>query len=212
MPYGSFHVSLEESVRNAVRLVKEGGAEAVKVEGGERRIELIARLVESEIPVMGHVGLTPQSIHALGGFHVQGKTPDAARQLERDARAVEAAGAFSVVLESVPREIAARITEKLHIPTIGIGAGPDCDGQVLVFHDLVGLTQGHKPKFARQYVNLAAEISQRRRELSATTCAAAISRRMPNRFTRPRNCASNCWRASEPDLRKHAAPDCGQIK
>jgi 3-methyl-2-oxobutanoate hydroxymethyltransferase len=159
MPYGSFHVSLEESVRNAVRLVKEGGAEAVKVEGGERRIELIARLVESEIPVMGHVGLTPQSIHALGGFHVQGKTVDAARQLERDARAVEAAGAFAVVLESVPREIASRITEKLHIPTIGIGAGPDCDGQVLVFHDLVGLTQGHKPKFARQYLNLAGEIS-----------------------------------------------------
>jgi 3-methyl-2-oxobutanoate hydroxymethyltransferase len=160
MPYGSFHVSLEESVRNAVRLVKEGGAEAVKVEGGERRIELIARLVESEIPVMGHVGLTPQSIHALGGFHVQGKTADAARQLERDARAVEAAGAFAVVLESVPREIAARITEKLHIPTIGIGAGPDCDGQVLVFHDLVGLTQGHKPKFARQYTDLSAEISR----------------------------------------------------
>jgi 3-methyl-2-oxobutanoate hydroxymethyltransferase len=160
MPYGSFHVSLEESVRNAVRLVKEGGAEAVKVEGGERRIELIARLVESEIPVMGHVGLTPQSIHALGGFHVQGKTVDAARQLERDARAVEAAGAFAVVLESVPREIAARITEKLCIPTIGIGAGPDCDGQVLVFHDLVGLTQGHKPKFARQYANFASEISR----------------------------------------------------
>ena len=154
MPYGSFHVSLEESVRNAVRLVKEGGAEAVKVEGGERRIELIARLVEAEIPVMGHVGLTPQSIHALGGFHVQGKTADAARQLERDARAVEAAGAFAVVLESMPREIAARITEKLRIPTIGIGAGPDCDGQVLVFHDLVGLTPGHKPKFVRQYANL----------------------------------------------------------
>lgn len=160
MPYGSFHVSLDESVRNAVRLVKEGGAEAVKVEGGERRIELIARLVESEIPVMGHVGLTPQSIHALGGFHVQGKTADAVRQLERDARAVEAAGAFAVVLESVPRDIAARITEKLHIPTIGIGAGPDCDGQVLVFHDLVGLTPGHKPKFARQYVDLAAEVSR----------------------------------------------------
>jgi 3-methyl-2-oxobutanoate hydroxymethyltransferase len=159
MSYGSFHVSLDESVRNAVRLVKEGGAEAVKVEGGERRIELIARLVESEIPVMGHVGLTPQSIHALGGFHVQGKTADAVRQLERDARAVEAAGAFAVVLESVPRDLAARITEKLHIPTIGIGAGPECDGQVLVFHDLVGLTPGHKPKFARQYVNLAAEIS-----------------------------------------------------
>ena len=140
MPFGSFHVSVEESIRNAVRLVKEGGAEAVKVEGGERRIELIARLVEAEIPVMGHVGLTPQSVNAMGGFHVQGKTAEASRQIERDARAVEAAGAFSVVLESMPREVAARITEKLRIPTIGIGAGPDCDGQILVFHDLVGLT------------------------------------------------------------------------
>jgi 3-methyl-2-oxobutanoate hydroxymethyltransferase len=160
MPYGSFHVTTEESVRNAIRLVKEGGAEAVKIEGGERRIELIARLVEAEIPVMGHIGLTPQSIHALGGFHVQGKTADAARQLERDARAVESAGAFAVVLESVPRDLAARITEKLHIPTIGIGAGPDCDGQILVLHDVLGLTQGHKPKFARQYVDLSAEISR----------------------------------------------------
>jgi 3-methyl-2-oxobutanoate hydroxymethyltransferase len=160
MPYGSFHVSLDESVRNAVRLVKEGGAEAVKVEGGEKRIELIARLVESEIPVMGHVGLTPQSLNALGGFQVQGKTSDAARQVERDARAVEAAGAFAVVLESLPREVAARITEKLRIPTIGIGAGPDCDGQVLVLHDMIGLTLGHKPKFARQYANLASEISR----------------------------------------------------
>jgi len=160
MPYGSFHVSLEESVRNAVRLVKEGGAEAVKVEGGERRIELIARLVEAEIPVMGHVGLTPQSINALGGFHVQGKTGDAARQVERDARAVEAAGAFAVVLESTPRELAARITEKLHIPTIGIGAGPDCDGQVLVINDLLGYGTERTPKFVRQYANLSAEITR----------------------------------------------------
>ena len=160
MPYGSFHVSLEDSVRNAVRLVKEGGAEAVKVEGGERRIELIARLTEAEIPVMGHVGLTPQSVNAIGGFSVQGKSTEAARQVERDARAVEAAGAFAVVLESMPRELAARITEKLRIPTIGIGAGPDCDGQVLVLHDMVGLTTGHTPKFARRYANLAAEISR----------------------------------------------------
>ena len=116
MPYGSFHVSLDESVRNAVRLVKEGGAEAVKVEGGERRLELIARLVEAEIPVMGHVGLTPQSVNAMGGFHVQGKTADAARQIERDARAVEAAGAFAVVLESMPRELAARITREAAHP------------------------------------------------------------------------------------------------
>ena len=160
MPYGSYHVSMDESMRNAIRLVKEGGAEAVKIEGGERRMELIERLVDAEIPVMGHVGLTPQSVNAMGGFHVQGKTSDAARQLERDARAVEAAGAFSIVLESMPRELAANITRSLRIPTIGIGAGPDCDGQVLVFHDLVGLTLGHRPKFARRYANLASEIAR----------------------------------------------------
>jgi len=160
MPYGSFHVSIEDSVRNAMRLVKEGGAEAVKVEGGERRLELIHRLVEAEIPVMGHVGLTPQSINAMGGFHVQGKSVDAARHVERDARAVEAAGAFAVVLESMPRELAAGITKQLRIPTIGIGAGPDCDGQVLVFHDLVGLTEGYTPKFVRRYADLAAEITR----------------------------------------------------
>ena len=160
MPYGSYHISLDESVRNAIRLVKEGGAEAVKIEGGERRMELIARLADAEIPVMGHVGLTPQSINAMGGFHVQGKSAEAAQQLERDARAVEAAGAFSIVLESMPREVAARITQALRVPTIGIGAGPDCDGQVLVFHDFVGLTLGHRPKFARRYANLASEISR----------------------------------------------------
>lgn len=160
MPYGSYHAELRESLHNAVRFVKEGGAEAVKVEGGERRLELIARLVEAEIPVMGHVGLTPQSLHAMGGFKVQGKTAEAAEQLLRDARAVEAAGAFSIVLESVPRELAARITRELRIPTIGIGAGPECDGQVLVFHDLVGLTQGAAPKFARRYADLSAEITR----------------------------------------------------
>lgn len=160
MPYGTYHVSIEESVHNAIRLVKEGGAEAVKIEGGERRMELISRLVDAEIPVMGHIGLTPQSVNAMGGFHVQGKTADAARQLERDARAVEAAGAFSIVLESMPRELAARITQSLRIPSIGIGAGPDCDGQVLVFHDLVGLTVGHRPKFARRYTDLASQIAR----------------------------------------------------
>src|SRR5580700_9134141 len=159
MPYGSFHVSIEESVRNAIRLVKEG-AEAVKLEGGEKRIELISRIVEAEIPVMGHVGLTPQSVHALGGFQVQGKTDETARQVERDALAVEAAGAFAVVLESMPRELAARITQKLRIPTIGIGAGPDCDGQILVFNDMMGLTMGHTPKFARRYASLSQEISR----------------------------------------------------
>jgi len=159
MPYGSYHADNAESLRNAVRFVKEAGAEAVKIEGGERRLELIARLTEAEIPVMGHVGLTPQSLHALGGYRVQGKTPDAAEQLLRDARAVEAAGAFAVVLEAVPRELAAQITRELRIPTIGIGAGPDCDGQVLVIHDLLGLTFGAPPKFARQYANAGELIS-----------------------------------------------------
>jgi 3-methyl-2-oxobutanoate hydroxymethyltransferase len=159
MPYGSYHADNAESLRNAVRFVKEAGAEAVKIEGGERRLELIARLTEAEIPVMGHVGLTPQSLHALGGYRVQGKTPDAAEQLLRDAHAVEAAGAFAVVLEAVPRELAAQITRELHIPTIGIGAGPDCDGQVLVIHDLLGLTFNAPPKFARQYANVGEIIS-----------------------------------------------------
>ena len=154
MPYGSYHTDIAESLRNAVRFVKEAGAEAVKIEGGERRLELIVRLTEAEIPVMGHVGLTPQSVNALGGYRVQGKTPDAAEQLLRDARAVEAAGAFAVVLEAVPRELAAQITRELRIPTIGIGAGPDCDGQILVLHDMLGLTFGHPPKFARQYANV----------------------------------------------------------
>ena len=159
MPYGSFHGDRNEAVRNAVRFVKEAGAEAVKVEGGERRMELIAQLVEAEIPVMGHIGLTPQSMHAFGGFRVQGKTVEAAEQLLRDARAVEAAGAFSLVLESIPRELAARITSELRIPTIGIGAGPECDGQILVLHDMIGLSLGHKPKFTRQYANVAETIS-----------------------------------------------------
>jgi len=160
MPYGSYHVSTEESIHTALRFVKEGGAEAVKVEGGERRIELIARLVEAEIPVMGHVGLTPQSVNALGGFKVQGRSEEAAQQVLRDARAVESAGAFSIVLESLPREVAARVTAELNIPTIGIGAGPDCDGQVLVINDMLGLTNGHTPKFARRYANLGEIIAR----------------------------------------------------
>jgi 3-methyl-2-oxobutanoate hydroxymethyltransferase len=154
MPFGSYHSDLGESVRNAVRFVKEAGAEAVKVEGGERRLELIVRL-------------TPQSLHAMGGFKVQGKTPDAAEQLVRDARAVEAAGAFAIVLEGIPRELAALITRELRIPTIGIGAGPDCDGQILVVHDLLGLTFTQTPKFARQYANVGESISTALRDYCA---------------------------------------------
>lgn len=164
MPFGSFHADTAESIRNAVRFVKEAGAEAVKVEGGERRLELIHRLVEAEIPVMGHVGLTPQSLHALGGYKVQGKTAPAAEQLLRDARAVEAAGAFSIVLEAIPRELAAQVTRELRIPTIGIGAGPECDGQVLVIHDMIGMSMRPAPKFARQYADVAGEISRAARE------------------------------------------------
>ncbi|MGB7728862.1 MAG: 3-methyl-2-oxobutanoate hydroxymethyltransferase [Candidatus Acidiferrum sp.] len=164
MPYGSYHGDLHESLRNAMRFVKEAGAEAVKVEGGERRLELIARLTEAEIPVMGHVGLTPQSVNAMGGYRVQGKTPGTADQLLRDARSVEAAGAFAIVLEAMPRELAAEITRAVRIPTIGIGAGPDCDGQVLVLHDMLGLTFQDAPKFARRYANVGDMISNAVRE------------------------------------------------
>lgn len=160
MPYGSYHTEIGDAVRNAMRFVKEAGAEAVKVEGGERRLELITRLTEAEIPVVGHIGLTPQSVNALGGYRVQGKTPGSADQLLRNARAVEAAGAFAIVLEAVPRELAAQITRDVKIPTIGIGAGPDCDGQVLVLHDLLGLTFQEHPKFTRQYANVGEMISQ----------------------------------------------------
>src|SRR6266403_1200343 len=160
MPFGTYQGDVNEALKNAVRFVKEAGAEAVKVEGGERRLEVIARLTEAEIPVMGHVGLTPQSVNAMGGYRVQGKTVGGAEQLLRDARAVEAAGAVSVVLEGIPRELAAQITRELRIPTIGIGAGPDCDGQILVVHDLLGLTFGQKPKFARQYANVGQIISK----------------------------------------------------
>src|SRR5947209_1849935 len=154
MPYGSYHTDTAESLRNAVRFVKEAGAEAVKIEGGERRLELISRLTEAEIPVMGHVGLTPQSVNALGGYRVQGKTPDAAEHLIRDARAVEAAGAFAVVPEAVPGELAAQLPRESRIQTVGIGAGPDCDGQILVLHDILGLTFHPVPKFARQYADV----------------------------------------------------------
>ena len=167
MPYGSYHDDINTGVRNAMRLIKEAGAEAVKVEGGERRLELISRLTEAEIPVMGHLGLTPQSVNALGGYRVQGKTVPAAEQLMRDARALEVAGAFSIVLEAVPRELAAEITQTVKIPTIGIGAGPDCDGQILVLHDLLGLTFTEPPKFARQYANLNEIISSAVREYCA---------------------------------------------
>ena len=156
MPYGSYHTGADDAVRAALRLIKEGGAEAVKLEGGRKRLQLIERLIAEEIPVMGHIGLTPQSVNQLGGFRLQGKTLEAARALIEDARALEAAGVFSIVLELVPREVARIITEAVKIPTIGIGAGPHCDIQVLVIHDLIGLsfTENRKPRFVRQYANM----------------------------------------------------------
>jgi 3-methyl-2-oxobutanoate hydroxymethyltransferase len=154
MPYGSFHTGADDAVRNALRLVKEGGAEAVKLEGGHKRVQLVKRLVDEEIAVMGHIGLTPQSINKLGAYRVQGKTAATARQLLDDARALEDAGAFAIVLEVVPREIASLISETVSIPTIGIGAGAGCDIQVLVLHDMLGLSFGKLARFVRPYANL----------------------------------------------------------
>jgi 3-methyl-2-oxobutanoate hydroxymethyltransferase len=151
MPFGSYHGTISESVSNAVRFVKEAGAEAVKIEGP--RIELVKALVEAEIPVVGHLGLTPQSVHRMGGYRVQARTAETARQLEADAHALARAGAGAIVLEGVPREAAAAITAALPIPTIGIGAGPACDGQILVFHDLVNLTFAPPAKFVRRYAD-----------------------------------------------------------
>lgn len=154
LPFGSYHINDEEAVAASVRYLKEGGAEAVKLEGGRKRAGLIRRLVEAEIPVMSHIGLTPQSIHSLGGHRVQGKTTKSAEDLLADAQAVEDAGAFALVLEGIPRELAGLITNRLRIPTIGIGAGPDCDGQVLVVNDLLGITPEPRPKFVRPYAEL----------------------------------------------------------
>lgn len=154
MPYGSFHTGADDAVRNALRLIKEGGAEAIKLEGGHKRVQLVKRLVDEEIAVMGHIGLTPQSINKLGAYRVQGKTAAAARELLDDARALEDAGAFAIVLEVVPREIASLITESISIPTIGIGAGAGCDIQVLVLHDMLGLSVGKLARFVRPYADL----------------------------------------------------------
>jgi 3-methyl-2-oxobutanoate hydroxymethyltransferase len=154
MPFGSYHGTVAEGVANAVRFIKEAGAEAVKIEGA--RIQLVRALTDAEIPVIGHLGLTPQSVHRMGGYRVQAKTLDAVQQIKTDARALQDAGAGVLVLEGIPREVAAEITAELTIPTIGIGAGPDCDGQILVFHDMVNLSFAPKAKFARRYADAAA--------------------------------------------------------
>jgi 3-methyl-2-oxobutanoate hydroxymethyltransferase len=155
MPFGSYQVDEREGVANAIRFVKDAGAEAVKIEGGRERAALVRRIVDAQVPVMGHLGLTPQSVHRMGGYKVQGKSLAAIDDLRADALALQAAGCFSIVLEGVPRELAHLVTGELHIPTIGIGAGPDCDGQVLVLHDLMSLTFSPPAKFVRRYANVA---------------------------------------------------------
>ncbi|MBC7333001.1 MAG: 3-methyl-2-oxobutanoate hydroxymethyltransferase [Actinobacteria bacterium] len=164
MPFMSYQASLEEAVHNAGRFLKEAGAQAVKVEGGEEVLEAIKKIIDSGIPVMGHLGLTPQSVHKFGGYGVRGQSEEEASKILRDAKKLEEVGVFSIVLEKVPAELSRRITEELSIPTIGIGAGVFCDGQVLVTHDMLGLFEKFKPKFSKRYANLAEEIKRCYRE------------------------------------------------
>jgi 3-methyl-2-oxobutanoate hydroxymethyltransferase len=153
MPWMSYHTTVDEAVRNAAKLIR-AGAQTVKLEGGRKRLPMIEAIVDAEIPVMGHLGLTPQSVHAVGGFKVQARQHDAALELVRDAKALTAAGCFAVVLEAVPDKVARMVTESVDVPTIGIGAGGDCDGQVLVYHDLLGIEQHIRPRFVRRYAEL----------------------------------------------------------
>lgn len=159
MPYGSYQIDHKDALLNAARFVKEGGAEVVKIEGGEKRADLIRHIIDAEIPVAGHIGLTPQSVHVMGGYKVQGKNLGGIEQLMRDATALDRAGVACIFLEGIPREVAAMISAEVSAPTIGIGAGPECDGQVLVFHDLVSLSFGTPAKFVRRYGDAAALIT-----------------------------------------------------
>jgi 3-methyl-2-oxobutanoate hydroxymethyltransferase len=167
MPYGAYQIDPKAAVSNAFRFVKEGGAEAVKVEGGEKRVDVIRQIIDAEIPVAGHIGLTPQSVNVMGGYKVQGKNLSGIEQLMRDAVALDRAGVACIYLEGIPREVAAMITAEVSAPTIGIGAGPECDGQVLVFHDLVNLTFGHAAKFVRHYGDASALITNAVRSFGA---------------------------------------------
>ena len=160
MPFMSYHASVEQAITSAGRFLQEGGMHAVKLEGGGRIVEMTRRLTEMGIPVMGHLGLTPQFVHQMGGFKVQGKSDSQAARIVADAKELEQAGAFSLVLEGVPNAVATRVTKAVRIPTIGIGAGPGTDGQVLVLHDMLGITSGKPPKFVKRYANLAGEISK----------------------------------------------------
>jgi len=154
MPFLSYHISIEEAVRNAGRFVQEAGVQAVKLEGGQERIATVKAILDAQIPVMGHIGLTPQSVNAFGGFKVQGKDLETANKLIKDAKALDAAGVFAIVLEGVPAKLAQRVTAEVSVPTIGIGAGVYCDGQVLVINDMLGMTSGHVPKFVKKFANL----------------------------------------------------------
>jgi len=158
MPFGSYQASLEDGLRNAFRLVQEGGMEAVKIEGGERIVELVRRLVDAGVPVMGHLGLTPQSVNQFGGHRIQGRDEAQAERIFRDAQLLEQAGCFSIVLEGIPQGLAERVTRALQVPTIGIGAGPRCDGQVLVIYDLLGMDERFAPKFLKKYEDLSMRI------------------------------------------------------
>jgi 3-methyl-2-oxobutanoate hydroxymethyltransferase len=158
MPYGSYHIDDRDGVANALRFIKEAGAEAVKIEGGSNRVSLVRRLTDAEIPVMGHIGLTPQSVHRMGGYKVQGRTLAAVDRLRADALALQEAGCFAIVLEGMPRELGTILTADLEIPTIGIGAGPECDGQILVLHDMLSLTFSPPAKFVRRYADIGASI------------------------------------------------------
>jgi 3-methyl-2-oxobutanoate hydroxymethyltransferase len=175
MPYGVYHASTEDAVRAGIRFLKDGGASAVKIEGGRRRIPVVRALIQAEIPVMGHVGLTPQSLHRLGGYRVQGKSAEAAFELLEDALALQEAGVFAIVLEGLPAEVARFVTRKLEVPTIGIGAGPHCDGQVLVIHDMLGLSE-LRPKFLRVY----AELGEAVRDAAARFCDDVMEGRFPS--------------------------------
>jgi len=167
MPYGSYQIDAHSALSNATRFVKEGGAEVVKMEGGEKRADLIRRIIDAEIPVAGHIGLTPQSVNVMGGYKVQGKTLNDIEQLMRDAVALDRAGVACLYLEGIPREVAAMITAEISVPTIGIGAGPECDGQVLVFHDILNLTFGPPAKFVRRYADAAGLITRAVQEFRA---------------------------------------------
>ncbi len=170
LPFMSYQGSIDEGIHNAGRFLKEAGANCVKLEGGGRVLELVSRLTESGIPVMAHLGLTPQSVNQFGGYRVQGRGDEQAHQILKDAKSLEAAGAFSLVLEAVPADLAKDVTDSLEIPTIGIGAGPHTDGQVLVFHDFLGITQGELPRFVKRYANLGDDI-----RAAAQTFAAEVA-------------------------------------